>query len=63
MRYTVIDERSATGYSAYVPVLPGLGVVAGTLEETKELIRTGIRAHVAIRKEHGEPVPGPTSSA
>jgi len=63
MRYTVIYERSGTGYGAYVPDLPGLGVVAKTLEETKELIRSGITAHVAMMREHGEVVPEPTSSA
>ena len=63
MRYTVIYEKSATGYGAYVPDLPGLGVLGKTLEETKKLIREGIEAHIQIMQEHGEIVPEPTSTA
>jgi predicted RNA binding protein YcfA (HicA-like mRNA interferase family)/predicted RNase H-like HicB family nuclease len=63
MKYTVIYEKSADGYGAYVPDLPGLGVVAPTLEETRRLILEGIPAHIHALREHGEPVPEPTSSA
>jgi predicted RNase H-like HicB family nuclease len=63
MKYTVIYEKSATGYGAYVPDLPGLGVVAGTLDETKKLIREGIGAHIKVMREYGDPVPEPTSTA
>jgi len=59
----VIYEKSATGYGAYVPDLPGLGVVAKTLDETRRLIRTGIKAHIQVMREHGETVPEPTSTA
>lgn len=61
MRYTVIYEKSATGFGAYVPDLPGLGVVAKTIEETKRLIREGIEAHIQVMREHGEKIPEPTS--
>ncbi len=63
MRYTVIYERSPNGYGAYVPDLPGLGVVAPTLDETRKLITEGISAHIHVMHEHGEIVPEPTSSA
>ena len=63
MRYTVVYEKSATGYGAYVPDLPGLGVVGKTLDETKKLIRTGIEAHIQVMREHGEAIPEPTSTA
>ena len=63
MRYTVIYEKSSNGFGAYVPDLPGLGVVGETLEETKRLIREGIEAHIQAMREYGETVPEPTSSA
>ena len=63
MRYTVIYEKSATGYGAYVPDLPGLGVVGKTLDDTKKLIREGIESHIQVMREHGEIVPEPTSTA
>jgi predicted RNase H-like HicB family nuclease len=63
MKYTVVYERSSNGFGAYVPDLPGLGVVGETLEETKKLIREGIQAHIQALREFGEVVPEPTSSA
>ncbi len=63
MKYTVIYERSPTGYGAYVPDLPGLGVIGATLEETKRLIREGIKAHISFMREHGDVIPEPTSVA
>jgi predicted RNase H-like HicB family nuclease len=63
MKYTVIYEKSATGYGAYVPDLPGLGVVGKNLDDTKKLIREGIEAHIQVMREHGEIVPEPTSIA
>ncbi len=63
MRYTVIYEKSSNGYGAYVPDLPGLAVVAPTLEETRSLILEGIPAHIRELREHGETVPEPTSRA
>jgi predicted RNase H-like HicB family nuclease len=63
MKYTVVYERSSNGFGAYVPDLPGLGVVGETLEETKKLIREGIQAHIQVLREFGEAVPEPTSSA
>ncbi|HZD76085.1 MAG TPA: type II toxin-antitoxin system HicB family antitoxin [Acidobacteriaceae bacterium] len=63
MKYTVIYEKSSNGYGAYVPDLPGLGVVAPTLAETRRLILEGIPAHIQAMREHGEAIPEPTSSA
>ena len=56
MRYAVVYEKSATGYGAYVPDLPGLGVLGETLEETKRLIREGIEIHIKMMQEHGEAI-------
>ena len=39
MKYAVIYEKTPTGYSAYVPDLPGCVAAAGTFTETAELIR------------------------
>lgn len=61
MKYLVIYERSATGWGAYVPDLPGLGVVGSTLEEVKKLIREGIEFHLEGMKLNGEPIPAPSA--
>jgi len=62
-KYTIIYERSATGYGAYVPDLPGLGVVGRTLDEVRTLIHEGIPLHIESLRQHGEPVPEPTTEA
>ena len=59
-QYLVIYEKSQDGWGAYVPDLPGLGVVGDTLDEVKELIREGIDFHIEGLREHGEAVPPPT---
>jgi predicted RNase H-like HicB family nuclease len=41
LKYLLIYEKSGTGWDAYVPDLPGLGVAAKTLNEARELIPRG----------------------
>jgi predicted RNase H-like HicB family nuclease len=61
--YVVIYERAPTGWGAYCPDLPGLGVAAASREQAERLIREGIRVHIDSLREHGDPVPAPTSAA
>ena len=61
MKYTVIYEKSSTGYDAYVPDLPGCVATARTLEKTRKLIREAIAFHIESLKQHGERVPEPTT--
>ena len=63
MKYVVIFEASGTGYSAYVPDLPGCVAAASTLEETEHLISEAIAGHVELLKERGEHVPEPISQS
>jgi len=63
MRYTVIYEKSATGYGAYVPDLPGCVATGKTKAQVRKLIREAIELHIENLKQHGEPVPQPTSVA
>jgi predicted RNase H-like HicB family nuclease len=60
MKYLVIYEKSPTGWGAYVPDLPGLGVTGSTLEDVKKLIREGIEFHVEGMKLNGDPIPQPS---
>ena len=61
--YAVIFEKTSTGWSAYVPDLPGLGVAGPTYEATEQLIREGINFHIEGLRLAGEEVPGPRSQA
>lgn len=63
MRYAVLFEKTDTGYSAYVPDLPGCIAVGDTLEETAQLMREAIEFHLDGMREDGEPIPEPTTIA
>ncbi len=59
MRYPIIIEKTESGYGAYAPDLPGLGVVGDTQEEVLALIRKGIDLHIDGLRADGLPVPEP----
>jgi predicted RNase H-like HicB family nuclease len=63
MKYAVVYEKTDSGYSAYVPDLPGCVAAGNSLEETAALIRGAIQMHVAGMREDGEPIPAPTTLA
>jgi predicted RNase H-like HicB family nuclease len=58
--YTVFIEPTATGFSAYVPDLPGCVAAASTLEETRDLIKEAIEFHTEGMRMNGDVVPEPT---
>lgn len=61
MNYTVIYEATPSGYSAYVPDLPGCVAAGKTRAEVQRLIRSAIRSHLAIMQSMGEPIPPPST--
>ena len=63
LSYTVIIEKAANNYSAYVPDLPECVATAATREEVERLIREAIELHLGRMREEGEPIPEPTSIA
>ncbi len=63
MRYAVISEKTDTGYSAYVPDLPGCIAAGDTLEQTSQLMLEAIEFHLAGMREDGDAIPEPTTVA
>lgn len=63
MRYAVVLERSETGFSAYAPDLPGLGVTGASIEEVRELISRGVAIYVEELRARGEAIPQPSAVA
>ena len=61
MKYVVVYEKSASGWGAYVPDLPGLGAAGTTLEKVKQLIRQAMDFHLEGMREHGDPIPEPSA--
>lgn len=63
MRYLVIIEETETGYSAYVPDLPGCISVGGSREEIESNIQEAITFHLEGMKEDGVEIPRPRTEA
>lgn len=61
--YLVIYEKSSTGYSAYVPDLPGCISTGATKEETKLNIAEAVELHLEVMQEEGIEIPENNSEA
>ena len=59
--YAVVLGKTETGYSAYVPDLPGCVAAAPLLAETQQLIREALELHIEGLRRHGDPVPEPST--
>jgi predicted RNase H-like HicB family nuclease len=59
--FAAIFEKTSTGWSAYVPDLPGLGVAGPTYEVTEQLLREGIDFHIEGLLADGASIPEPTT--
>ncbi|HEY0815795.1 MAG TPA: type II toxin-antitoxin system HicB family antitoxin [Pseudonocardia sp.] len=59
----VFEGDDDSGYSAYSPDLPGVVAAADTLEETQWLMLEAMAEHLALLREHGQPVPEAAESA
>ena len=59
MKYVVVYEQTSTGWSAYVPDLPGCGAAGETRGETEQLIRDAIAFHLNGLRASDEPIPEP----
>jgi predicted RNase H-like HicB family nuclease len=63
MRYAVIYEATPTGFSAYVPDLPGVAVAGNSRDETREMLRKAVAWHLEALLADGQPVPKATTGA
>jgi predicted RNase H-like HicB family nuclease len=63
MKYTVILEPTPTGFSAYIPDLPGCVAAGATRHETLTLLREGLELHLDAMRRDGEVIPLPASIA
>ncbi len=64
MQYiAIIEGDDQSGYSAYVPDLPGCIAAGDTYEEVEQLIREAIPFHLEGMAEAGDPILPATSRA
>ena len=61
MEYAIVIEPTSTGFSAYVPDVPGCVAAGETEAEVKTLIREALRFHFTALRRDGDPIPEPTS--
>jgi predicted RNase H-like HicB family nuclease len=62
MTYGVIfEDADDGGVGAYLPDMPGLGVVGRDRKEAREFIEQGVVMHVEGMIEAGDPLPEPSS--
>jgi predicted RNase H-like HicB family nuclease len=62
--YLVVIERTQTGYSAFVPDLPGCISTGPTRSAVEANMREAIEFHIeGLRLEEGLPVPEPSSAS
>jgi predicted RNase H-like HicB family nuclease len=63
MKYLVVFEPTASGFSAYSPDLPGCVATGATREEVEREITNAIAFHIEGLRLEGLPVPEPGSSS
>ena len=63
MRYLIVIEETATGYSAYSPDVPGCVATGGTRDEVEAQMKDAISFHLDGLKEEGISLPEPHTSS
>ena len=63
MKYLVVIEPTATGFSAYSPDLDGCVATGATLDEVQRNIQEAIEFHVDGLRSEGLDVPPPRTQA
>jgi predicted RNase H-like HicB family nuclease len=59
----VIERADDGGYGAWAPDLPGCVALGETVEEAERQMREAVAFHIEGLRQHGEPVPAPTTVA
>lgn len=61
-RYLVIIEKTADGYSAYAPDVPGVGTVGDTVAEILANMQDALELYMEVALERGQPMPAPSAT-
>ena len=62
-RYLIVIEKTATGFSAYSPDLPGCAATGATRAEVEREMKVAVEFHVDGLKLAGYEVPEPKAQA
>ena len=61
MRFLIVIEKAARGFSAYSPDLPGCVAAAATRRGVEKAMREAIEFHLDGLRQEGDRVPSPRS--
>ena len=61
MRYGYVIEKTPSGFSAYVPDLPGCIATGKTRQQVRRRIHEAVEVHLKSMVEDGDQIPKPTS--
>ena len=61
MRYGALVEKTKTGFSAYVPDLPGCVAAGKTRQQVRRRLQEAVEIHLKSMMESGDAIPEPTS--
>jgi transcriptional regulator with XRE-family HTH domain len=61
LRFSIVAERTAAGYAAYCPDLPGCAATGESRLDVERSMRDAITAELESRRRAGRPVPEPTT--
>ena len=63
MKYLIVIEQTATGYSAFSPDVPGCVATGGTHDEVEREMKEAISFHLDGLKHEGMSLPKPHTSS
>ncbi len=63
MKYAIVIEKTATGFSGYVPDMPGIGVAAETRPAVRRLLREAVTIYIEEKRARGIRAPRSTTVA
>lgn len=61
LRFSIVAEPTAAGYTAYCPDLPGCAATGDSRAEVERAMRAAITAELESRRRAGSPIPEPAS--
>ncbi len=53
----VIVEKTGTGYSAFIPGMPGIASAADTFDELRVQVKESVDLLIETSREYGDPIP------
>jgi predicted RNase H-like HicB family nuclease len=63
MKYAIVIEKTGTGFSGYVPDLPGIGVAGETRAKVRRLLAEAVTIYVVEKRSRGARPPRSTTVA